>query len=205
MTEQQIAKLVAALVEHQRHFAQLSSDDAQLVIQKTKDAIDLFCDAVRNRAAKAVTKLLESFGAPFTVPSAKEFVAKKKFVINTSEDARVRVSYLGENFKKVMLPKTERDTVEVELHLSKLKQASPDSPIITELGDRTEITLCAFYETLAHKQAARDYEWVVGYVRGIDGNLWAVYAPWCGGGWRVSASSVEDPDGWYAGRGFVSR
>lgn len=205
MTEQQIAKLVGTFVEHQRHFASLTSDDAQWAIQNTKDAICIFCDAVKNRAAKIAKKLLEPFGIPFTVPEVKEFIAKKKYVVNRLEDARVRISYLGNNFKKVMLPKTELDIAEMQLRLSKLKQASLDSPIVTELGDRAEISLHSFYETLAHKQATRDYTWVVGYVRGIDGNLWAVFAFWYGDGWYVYARSVGYPLRWSVGPEFVSR
>jgi len=49
MTEQQISKLAAALVEHQNAFAELSTEDGQWVIQKTKEAIRLFCEAVRKR------------------------------------------------------------------------------------------------------------------------------------------------------------
>ncbi|MBI4067919.1 hypothetical protein HY413_00740 [Candidatus Kaiserbacteria bacterium] len=205
MTEPQIAKLAGALVEHQRYLAPLSSEDAQWAIQNTKEAIELFCDAVKNRVAKVVGKLLEPLGVSFRMFGAKEFIAKKKFVVNTSEDAHVRISYLGDNFKKTMLSKTERDVNETELRLSKLKQASLDAPIITELGDRAEISLVAFYETLAHKQVARDYTWVIGYIRDVSGVLWAVGAYWYGDGWRVSAGSVWGPDRWYAGGGFVSR
>jgi hypothetical protein len=49
MTEQQIPKLAAALVEYQSDFAELPTDDAQWVIQNTKSAIRLFCKAVRDR------------------------------------------------------------------------------------------------------------------------------------------------------------
>lgn len=49
MTEQQVPKLAAALVEHQRHFAALPTKDAQWVIQNTAAAIDLFTNAVKNR------------------------------------------------------------------------------------------------------------------------------------------------------------
>jgi hypothetical protein len=152
-----------------------------------------------------VNELLKPFGAPFTVPSVKEFVAKKKFVFNASENARVRIRWLGDRFKQVMLPKTEHDVAKTELRFSKLETATLDSLIITELGDRAEITLHHFYETLAHKKQVRDYEWIIGYVRGVDGYLWAVGASWDGGGWDVRADSVDSPGRWGAGVAFVSR
>lgn len=204
MAEQQNSKLAGVLVEHQRHFSALSTEDAQWTIQNTVDAIAIFCDAVKNRAMKVTEKLLESV-ASFKVPGAKEFVAKKRFVVDTSENARVRISWLGGNFNAKFLPKTERNIVEAELKLSKLRTASLDPPIITEMGERAEISLCDFYETLAHKQAIRDFTWVVGYVRDIEGILWAVSAFWYDDGWGVEAYSVGNPDGWHAGGEFVSR
>lgn len=55
-TEQQIPKLVAALVEHQRYFQTLSTDNAQWVIQHTADAIRLFIDAVENPPLSEIPK-----------------------------------------------------------------------------------------------------------------------------------------------------
>ena len=52
MTEQQIPKLAAGLVEHQDSFALLSVEDGQWVIQNTVEAIGLFVSAVGNRAEK---------------------------------------------------------------------------------------------------------------------------------------------------------
>ncbi len=209
VTEQQvpqISALAGALVSHQRFFDALSVEDRQWAFQNPKEAIAVFCDAVKNRAAKIVEKLLESV-ASFKAPGAKEFIAKKKYVVDTGENARVRISYLGDNFKKVMLPKKEQDIAEGELKLKKLHTGSLDAPIIVELGGekKAEISLCEFYETLAHKQAIRDFTWVVAYIRDVDGILWAVSAGWSGGGWDVEARSVAYPYGWDAGSEFVSR
>ena len=49
MTEKQIPKLVAMLVEHQGCFAGLPTEDAQWVIQNTPDAITLMMNAVLAR------------------------------------------------------------------------------------------------------------------------------------------------------------
>lgn len=64
MTEQQIPKLVAALVEHQKYFGQLSTRDAQWAIEETEEAISLFCHAVKDRAAKSA-KLTIDRSLPF--------------------------------------------------------------------------------------------------------------------------------------------
>ena len=187
MAEQRkIPKLAGVIVEHQEHFAALSDEDAQWAIQNTVFAIGYFCDALKNRAHKAVKNLFE-FVCAFRTPGAKEFVAKKKFVRDTSESARVRISLLGETFNRVMLPLVERDVPEEDLKLQKLLKYSYDLPqdeenlgTIAGLGgvQKARISLCAFYETLAHKQAARDFSWVVGYVQDDNFVLWAGHAYW---------------------------
>ncbi len=206
MSEQQIAKLAGKIVEHQTFLSALSTDDAQWAIMNPKDAIAIFCEAVKSRTEKVVEKLLESV-ASFKVPGAKEFIAKKRFVVDTSENARVRISWLGGNFKTNFLGKTETNVVECELKLKKLRKASLDASIIVEQGgeEKAEISLCEYYETLAHKQATRDFSWLVAYIRDVNGILWAVSARWGGGGWRVEAYSVDYPRGWDAGCEFVSR
>ena len=57
MTEQQntqIDALAGQLVTHQRCLADLSVEDRQWAFQNPKVALALFCDAVKNRAAKGV-------------------------------------------------------------------------------------------------------------------------------------------------------
>jgi hypothetical protein len=77
--------------------------------------------------------LLESV-ATFKAPGSKEFVAEKRFVVDTSENARVRISWLGSNLKANFLRKTEENIAESELKLRKLRIASLDAPIIVELA-----------------------------------------------------------------------
>ena len=52
-------------------------------------------------------KLLEFVGT-ISVSAVKEFVAKKKFVINIGDNALVKVSYLGDNFREQFLGKIEK-------------------------------------------------------------------------------------------------
>ncbi len=55
MTEQQMAKLAGALVEHQKHFASLSGKDAQWAIQNTQAAIALCVEAISGRKKEIST------------------------------------------------------------------------------------------------------------------------------------------------------
>ena len=178
------------------------------------DQLILVDPAKQKKNVRVESNPLLTFVGTFKAPGAKEFVAAKNYVVDTSERARVRISYLGDNFKKTMLPKVERDVAERDLTLSKLTRYQHDLPMSDEepgtiagLGglSKAETTLCEFYETLAHKQTIRDFTWTVGYIRDKDGMLSTVYAYWHGDGWGVGACSVSSPDSWNAGSEFVSR
>lgn len=158
-------------------------------------------------------KLLELLGIVSVPASAKKFVAKKKFVINTGDDASVKISYLGDNFKNEFLGKTEKPFAGSELRQQKLMESSVDGPIIAEIGGeaKAETTLTEIF-ALMEKQGKgqagallNNGWWNIFYVRNAKGVLRAVYVGWGGGGWGVYAGSVEGPIRWYAGRQVFSR
>src|SRR3989344_794671 len=137
------------------------------------DKLVLVDPAKAKKGTKAQEPLF-TFSGTFRTPGANEFIAKQRFVIDTSENARVRISYLGNNFKKYLVSKVERDVATSDITLSKLRRPQRDLPMSDEepgtiagLGGLTkaETTLYEFYETLAHKQAVDDFSWTVGYVR----------------------------------------
>ena len=157
---------------------------------------------------------LFTFAGTFKTEGTKKFVAAKNYVINTDENARVRISYIGGNFKTYLLSKVEHDIAASDLNLQKLRRSSIDLPknadepgTIAGLGglEKAETGLYEFFETLAHKQATKDFSWVVGYVRDDNNVLWAVHARWNDDGWLVEAYSVTNPCSWGADDGFVSR
>ncbi|MDP3645570.1 MAG: hypothetical protein Q8R25_00575 [bacterium] len=157
---------------------------------------------------------LFTFAGTFKTLGTKEFVFAKSFVINTSENARVRISYLGDRLKKHLLPKTERNIEAAELKLQKLCRSSIDLPknaeepgTIAGLGglEKAETGGYEFFEALAYKQSVGDFSWTVGFARDENRVLWAVRAYWGGGGWYVGACSPSDPSDWDAGFEFLSR
>lgn len=165
------------------------------------------------RSASVPCPIFEHVGT-FTVPSASEFIAAQKFVRNTSEDARVRISYMGPNFEKFMLPKVERNLEGGERRLSRLLEAAHDLPqtpeklgTIAGLGGMTKARIAIYdlYETLAYKQARGDRSWTVGYADDINSVPWAVGADWYDDGWLLEACSVDYPSHWNACSEFVSR
>jgi hypothetical protein len=204
MSEQQISKLAGTLVEHQRHFTRMPKEDRQWVIQNAEAAIGLFADAVKNRIAVAVNKLLERLSGAINIPVVRQFVATEKFRPGKTIDC-IKVGWLGDNFKKNFLPKVEKHEVAAEeLATNKLLQNSLDPAIITALGgeEKVEVSLGQFWEFL--KMADQKF-WYVAYIRDTEDVLWAVSARWHGGGLGVGANSLGRPAGWSAARRFLSR
>ena len=183
MSERQISELAGALTRHQHHFGQMPTDDRQWIIQNTEAAIGLFAAAVKNRVVAPVKQLLERLSASVAVPAVKDFTAKEHFVVDTSKKAKVKISYLGNNLKKNFLPKVESDEVAAEeLAINKLLEYAYDPAIITALGGeaKVEISLGQFFAAFAKQPNGEKGALLtngyanIGYVRDIEGVLWAV-------------------------------
>lgn len=125
----------------------------------------------------------------------------------TSEEyfAEAGVKLTGSNFENQFYGLEVAATSEAELAVRKLKEDSHDAPIMAELGDKAEISVAHFADFLASHRGSK--EWFIFYLRGKDGNPWAVDAGWFAAfdGWYVDARSVKSLDGWSAGHQVVSR
>ena len=129
--------------------------------------------------------------------------------ITTSEEyfKEAGVVWMDENFKAQFLGLEVAAIGETELTIRKLEVASVDDPIIAELGgkEKAEISVSQFRAFLA---ANRDSsERFIFYLKGKDGNLWAVRARWrrvrrC---WGVGAHPVDGPGEWGSGGRVLSR
>jgi hypothetical protein len=161
-----------------------------------------------------VESLLLVIANTITVPATTEkFIAREKFVINTSRKANVLISFLGDNFNKWFIGKEEDPIAGQILRYGKLRKNSVDGPIITELGGeaKAETTLSELFHLM-------DIQWKgqkgilltngsanIFYIKDVSGVLRAVNVRWNGDGWHVGAYSVENPDEWREGRLVFSR
>lgn len=208
-TEQQIPVLVARLVEYQLAFSELPTDDAQWVIQNTREAIAIFNKAIKNRP-KPVELLMELLGTILVPATSNPFIARDHFVIDTSKKAKVKISYLGDNFKDNFLGKIEEPFAGSMLRYGKLKKGSVDRPIIAELGGeaKVETTLAEMFSLMEKGEEGglltNGYANIF-YIRDKKGVLWAVRCHGDGVGWFVRAFSVDDPLEWRAGGQVFSR
>lgn len=208
-SKQQINKLAGALVEFQDTFEDMSKADRQWVIMNTKAAIGLFIVAVKKRASE----LLSFLGTSVSPATTEKFVAKKKFVVDTSKTAKVKISYVDSNFQIWFYGKTEEPKLSTTLSRYKLLKNSVDGPIIAELGGETvvETTLQDVWTKMVAQANGETGELLINgyanifYIRDINGTLRAVSVYWGADGWRVGAHSVDDPVEWSAGLRVFSR
>lgn len=145
--------------------------------------------------------------------TTKEFVVKDNFIIDTSRKAKVKLPYLGSEFKEWFWEKTEEPFAGSTVYGRKLNKGSVDNPILFELGDykKAETTMAEIYVMMARQANGESGNLLnsgytnVFYVRDINDVLRAVSVLWFDDGWRIGAHSVEYPDGWDAGSRVFSR
>jgi hypothetical protein len=169
--------------------------------------------ASKNPVKPLPESLLELIGI-LTVPATTEkFVAKKKLVINTNNDAEVRIWDLGSNLKAWFLPKIEEPAAETTLRYYRLRKYSRDLPIIAELGgEQKAVTTLARMYSLLKKQGQGQFGELltngyanIFYIHDKDGVLRAVDASWSQGrGWRLGAFLVGGARGWRGVRQVLS-
>lgn len=164
--------------------------------------------------ARAVINILGVIIATFTVSATTEkFVAKDKFKVDTNKKAKVKISFLGDNFKEWFLNKVEDPFSGSTVSGRNLEKNSVDGPILGELGgnEAAETTLMELYAAMAAQPNGESGNllnngWAnIFYIKDINGTLRAVSVRWYGAGWYVRARSVESPYKWRADHRFFSR
>lgn len=133
------------------------------------------------------------------IPAQSAVTTSKKYF----EEAGVK--WTGDNFEAQFLGLEVEAVDETILSVHKLNESSLDEPILVELGDKAETTPSQFKEFLSQNKKSKEY--FLFYMKGKDGELWAVFARWyiVYDGWGVGAYSVRRPGGWSAGSQVVSR
>lgn len=164
----------------------------------------------------AVPSLLKYLGT-LTIPATgKRFIARGHFKKDTSENAKVKIFYLGDNFTGWFLNgegKIEEPVGEITLRCHTLTKGSVDGPIITELGgeEKAETSLQEVFALMQKQPKGEDSSLLTNgyanifYVHDTNGVLRAVFVYWLGGDWRVDARSVENPSRWLEGHQVFSR
>lgn len=151
--------------------------------------------------------ILNSVGIVALDVTTDGFVAREKFVINTSMTALVKIGFIGNNFTNWFL--SGRGTREVPKGFTTLKYSilTKDSvfdPILAELGENAETTLTEVIQLMELQGHGNNGVLLIDgfanifYVRDQEGALRSVVVIWNDVSWRVSAFETTNPREWHA-------
>jgi len=172
-------------------------------------------------SCRAAEKHLKPFSTA-EVPAVAKFVTAEHFVANVKNDPQgvpvrapgVTIFNVDETFKHCLLGKIEEKIPAMTLTVYTLDTICKNSLILAELGDRAETSLAHLWALLEKQpngpysgngalysiaQKGLPFAWNVFYIRGIDGNLWAVEVYWyqsvfelLDSGWAIGARAVRE-------------
>lgn len=145
------------------------------------------------------------FETILTLPRTVRLAAQSAATTSKEYFQEAGVVSTGSNFETQFYGLEVPAIAEGELAVRKLTKDSLDAPILAELGKKAEISIAQFQAFLATNRGLS--EWFIFYLRGNDGNLWAVGAELNAdsGGWHVSAFSVANPGRWDTGVQVLSQ
>ena len=212
MSEQQISKLAGVLVEHQRHFGEMSTKDRQWVIQNTEVAIGLFAKAVKNRDLVKEQKINNKFLSPhglFTVSPPTEPFNPHKF-FKTSTDLWVSGDFVARILSVANCVESADGT---SLSSFGLVNPANDSEIRSELSKNHLIELWQIAEIISLQPNGKEGNLLnngyanIFYVRGKNGDVFAVSVGWSSDvrQWRVDAWRLGGLGRWDDGFRVFSR
>ena len=147
-----------------------------------------------------------------TLALTKPFVVKDFFVVDTSETAKVKISYLGDSFQTEFLSQVLGVRQAFSLSAwKKLTRSSPVKPMIAELGENHETDIGVVFDLMSRQPNGEKGVLLTNcyanifYCKDTAGVLRTVYARWAGDGWCVYSDSVGDPNVWGGGTQVFSR
>ena len=188
----------------------------KLAGENGQETWELLKKLLRGEVQAVKANILKLIGTVQVPDMTEPFVAKDHFVVNTSDDAEVKISFVWDGFQNEFLAgdgKEEMGLDARELVYYDLVQRSVDGPIITELGgkEKAETTLAEIWRLLLKQPKGQGGALPTNgcasifYVKNTSGVLRAVYVGWHDGGWSVDVNSIEDPDPWSVGSRVFSR
>ncbi len=139
------------------------------------------------------------------------FAAAEHFRESVGRKARVKIVWIGRNFRRHFLGKVEENVGPTEIGVHRLRRSARDPAIIAGLGERHETQLAHLWRLLSDQPNGEAGPLAlqgipnVFYIRAVDGAFWAVDVVWGGAGWEIGASGIDDPRPWRGGRQILSR
>lgn len=147
-----------------------------------------------------MTNILQKI-SEVSFPGTVRFVASENFVIGTSDDTSVKISYLGKNFPLWFLDKVESNILLSTLIYSKLMKNADDTEIVSTIGgeEKSEVTLAEMFYLMSLQPSGEEGILLNDggvnffYVRDISDVLRTIRLLWQDGGWGIHAIRPLDP------------
>ena len=134
-----------------------------------------------------------------------EFIIKDKFVVDVRKEAKVKISYIGNNFLEWFMEKKEGSFPGSTLQGQSLLEDIFDIEILEELGGAAEITLREIYTILEQKLSSENTDYFIGYACDIYDELREVIVSLDKEGYDIEAYTTEYPSELYLGNIIYSR
>jgi hypothetical protein len=181
-------------------------------LSKSEDIGRQVLGLIRGTTEVVVKKSLMLVNSLVAIPVLKRtFFVSDCLKVDISDKAKVRISYLGDNFQAWHLETKVIQRKGYQLSARLLSKRMLDQDIQAELSPGYETDMAAIFSLLkkqGHGQPGilltNGYSNIF-YVRDCAGVLRAVRVDWDGDGWGVDANSVDGPYGWYEGYQVFSR
>ena len=208
MTEQQLLKFIAVLVEFASHFKVLSKGEAQWVIQNATTAIGVMVVAIQKAYVETqripevldlITITLSATTTPTTVHQA--------YAVNTSPDADLKIGYSApfvSDFGFMLIEPFSKQS----LQYAKLLRNATEEEIFAGLKETTPADLLALLKMQGKGQDGRLLNNGLANLfrmRNNTGELRTVSVYWSADGWRVYSYSVDGARVWGEGNQVFSR
>jgi len=135
---------------------------------------------------------------------SSEFRANRHF-LEGATPPKLQISWIGSNFKKVMLKKNEGPLGRRSVAFYGLKASLSTRDIADALNDKIDVALHDVWQFLSAQPTGgpgvlrTDSVPNLFFVRDGNGKRWAVDAVWGGAGWEIGASRADGRYAWTAG------
>ncbi len=175
--------------------------------------IEVALRMLRQKFEVVFTSIVNWLGNITLSATTEKFVAASKFVVNTTDATKPKISYLDDDFENWFLGKTEDQIAEASLWYGVLTESANSQRIIAELGGgaKAETTLTEMF-SLMEKQKNGESRTLLNngwanifYIKDSSGVLRTVFMAWYDGGWHINARSVGIPHAWGVGYRVFSR
>lgn len=142
-------------------------------------------------------------GEPVLFPAVTKFIAEDAFTEANG------ITWMGDNFKRFLLPIVEEGVLEAEIQVSEAIRDSCDLAIAAEVEvhKRGVLALAHFFHALQRPNVGLQCGGLSNgaFVRDRDGDTWVVHAQVGGVRWNVGALRLGACGWWGAGGRFLSR